>query len=333
MKEDVELSRKISDIIQRIRPQPAQISFAIVDLKKNEPTIAGYNMDEFVYPASVYKVFVGTEALRQVHEKVFDLEDIIEIKNPNDVDKNLDLFPKSTRGDNRPLLKKGDKVTVDYLLDLVFTRSDNTAANTLIDLVGRENINKNIIVSNGWQGSGITRKFLDRSKEEEKYKYSDTTVSCARHLADLFYKIETGQLINPWISEKLKKYMLRWNRGGRTGLYIPEFENFFQKTGSAFNTLELQDMQRYYRKGGWLEVNGYKVNFFKAVKHAIQKGHAVNRWSNDAGMVKGENSNYAIALLTLTKSKWPWVKFPLKEFSREIYRLMEDQSSKKIIDR
>ncbi len=146
---------------------------------------------------------------------------------------------------------------------------------------------------------------MDRRKEDEKYRISDVTVSNARHLAEFLYKIETNQLVNEWVSTMLKDYMHRWNRGGRTGLYIPEFTD-------------------YYRKGGWLEVNGYKFNFFRGLKSAWQKGHAINRWSADAGVVTGVHSHYTVALLSLTKSKWPWVKFPMKDFSRKIHILMEE---------
>jgi beta-lactamase class A len=323
MKENLILSEKIKKIIEEIRPKSAEISFAVINLKTPEPEIAGYTMDAFIYPASVYKVFIGAEVLRQIFEKIYSLDDLIEIKAPNDVDKNYKLFPNGKRGDHRPLLKAGEKVTIDYLLDLVFTRSDNTAANTLLDIVDRENINEHIILPNGWKGSGVIRKFLDRAKEDEKYRYSDTTVSCARHLVELFYKIETGQLVNEWVSNKLKEYMQRWNRSGKTGLYISEFESWYRKSGTAYNTLEMSDLRNYYRKGGWLEVNGYKVDFWKAVKNAWKKGHAINRWSNDVGVVTGEHSHYAVALLTLTKSKWPWTKFPMKKFSRKIHQVME----------
>lgn len=264
-------------------------------------------MDEFMYPASVYKVFIGAEILRKVYQKELNLTDIVEIKSPNEVDKDIRLFPKSTKRDHRPLLKVGDKVTIDYLLNLVFSRSDNTASNTLMDIADREEINNHIILPNGWKGSEVTRKFVDRLKEEKEYRVSRITVSNARHLAEFFYKIEKGQLVNEWVSNKLKTYMQNWNRGGRAGLDLPEFVNF-------------------YRKGGWLEINGYKYNFFSAVKNVMKKGHAVNKWSNDVGVVTGKNSHYVVALLSLTKSAFPWTNFPLKSFSKAIHNLMEGGS-------
>ena len=304
MKENFKLSQNIGEIIKSLKPKPAQISFAVINLKTKEPEISGYQMDQFIYPASIYKVFIEAEILRKIDKKILSLDDIVEIKSPNDVDKDIRLFPKSTRKDHRPLLKTGDKVTIDYLLDLVFSRSDNTASNTLMDIADREEINNHIILPNGWNGSEVTRKFLDRLKEDKEYRVSRITVSNARHLVELFYKIEKGQLVNQWVSDKLKFYLHKWNRGGRAGLDLPEFVD-------------------YYRKGGWLEINGYKYNFFSAIKNVIKKGHAVNKWSNDAGVITGKNSHYVVALLSLTKSPWPWTNFPIKAFSERIHKFME----------
>ena len=305
MKENQELSEKLERIVKDIAPN--EISLAVINLKNPEPEIAGYNMDHFIYPASIYKVFIAAEILRQVDVGQRKLEDLIEVRNPNEVDKdNPKFFPESIHRDRRPLLKVGEEVTIDYLLDLMLTRSDNTASNVLMDVAGRESVNNHIILPNGWGGSEVTRKFLDRLKEEEEYRVSRITVSNARHLAEFFYKIETNQLINPWVSGKLKKYMLKWNRDRRDGLNLPEFKS-------------------YYRKGGWLEINGYKWNIWKGVKSSYQKGSAIIKYSGDVGVVVGKNSHYVIAALTITKTKWPWVRFPMKKLSKEIYKLMESE--------
>ena len=305
MKENLGLSQKIKEIVESLSLLPQEISVAVIDIKSLEPEIAGFNLDHFIYPASIYKVFVAAEILRQIDVGQRKLEDIVVISSPNEVDTNVRFFPKSTHKDYRPLLKAGEKVTLDYLLNLMLTRSDNTAANMLIDIADRENINKHTIIPNGWAGSDVTRKFLDRLKEEGEYRVSKITVSNARHLAELFYKIETGQLCSPWVSQKLKEYLLKWNRDGRSGLYLPQFMS-------------------YYRKGGWHEINGYKWNIYRGIKAVFQKGYAVLRYSGDAGVVAGKNSHYAIAVLTLLKTKWPWQRFPMKELSKKIAEVMEN---------
>ncbi len=306
MKENQKVSNQLQAIVASIYPQPAEISLAVIDVETSE--IAGVNMDHFIYPASIYKIFIAAEVLRQVDSGQRKLEDLVEIRDVNEVDKdNPRFFPKSTHRDHRPLLRTGEKVSIDYLLDLMLTRSDNTASNVLMDVADRENINNHIILPNGWNGSEVTRKFLDRLKEEQEYRVSKITISNARHLAEFFCKVETNQLVNPWVSQKLKEYMLRWNRrNGRSSLYL----NIFVE---------------YYSKGGWLEINGYKWNVWRGIKSAYQKGVAIIRYSGDAGVVLGKNSHYVIAVLTITKTKWPWVRFPMKHLSKEIYQLMESR--------
>ena len=288
MKENVELSAEISKIIEKLYPKPAEISFAVIDLNSKTPEIAGLNLDQFIYSASLYKVFIAAEILRKVDLGLLKLSDIFEVKYPNVVNKDINELPKSTIKDEGPLLKVGDKVTIDRLLELMFTRSEDNAANVLIDIADRDDINKYIIADNGWQGSDVTRKYLIVPREVEKYQTLPQTVSNARHMAEVFYKIENDKLINKWVSEKLKIYMHEWNRAGRIGLYIPEFVD-------------------YYRKAGWLEESsGY--------------------WSHDVGVVIGQHSHYVVALLSLTYSAKPVVRFPLETLSREIYKLMESKS-------
>lgn len=280
-----------------------EIGVAIIDLQEKEPKIFGYNFNHFIYPASVYKIFIGAEVLRRIEISDFSLNQIVEIKSPNDVDKDPDIFP----GDTRKFLYVEDKVSIDYLLNLMLTRSDNTASNTLIDLVGRENITKNIIDRYKWEGSGITRKFLDRSKDEKKYQFSGTTMSCSRHVAEFFYLVENEKLISPFVSQKLKEYMLQWNRGGRTGLNIPEYVS-------------------YYRKGGWLETNLWKHSIFSVLKAILKKGWAVIRWSNDVGVVTGKNSKYVVSVFSVTKSVSPKKYFKMKELAKIVYDFMENES-------
>lgn len=301
MKENLQLSKKIKEIIATLNPQPAQISFAIINLKTPEPEISGYNMDKFIYPASIYKIFIGAEMLRRIEIGDFSLNQIIEIKSPNDVDRDTRIFP----GDTRKLLNAGDKVSIDYLIDLMLTRSDNTASNTLIDLVGRENITENIIHKYNWNGSEVTRKYLDRIKENKPYQFSSTTMTCAHHLAEFFYLVENQKLISPFVSKKLKEYMLDFRKRGKKGLLL---ENIYKE---------------YYSKGGWLETNLYKHSFLSLCKTILKKGWAVIRWSGDTGVVTGNKSKYVIALLTCNKSILPTSYFPMQEFAEKIYALME----------
>ena len=140
-----------------------QISFCVIDLTGKKPVIGGVNADNFIYPASVYKMYVATETLKQVSNGEYSLYQSYVVKSPNDVDRS-----KEIDYDPRPLLKNNDTVTINYLLDLMITRSDNSAANCLIDVASRPRINQTMHQYN-WYGSEVTRKFLRRTFEDPGY--------------------------------------------------------------------------------------------------------------------------------------------------------------------
>ena len=202
-----------------------KISFAVIDLNARKPLLGGVNMDHFIYPASVYKMYVAMELLKQVSEGKYSLYEPYVVRSPNDVDHISEIS-----WDPRPLLKDGDSVTVDYLLDLMITRSDNSAANCMIDIAGRKNINKTIQV-NGWSGSEVTRKFLPRTFEDPGYDTVRSTVTNALHAADFMYRIYKNELINPWVSQQLKVLLGRQLDTTKLSTGLPPKAMFYHKSG------------------------------------------------------------------------------------------------------
>lgn len=300
-KENKKRSSEIEQILKDNSFLKDEMAIAIIDLREENPEIFGYNLDTFIYPASVYKIFIAAEVLRLIENGSLSLEQKVVIKSPNDVDRDARIFP----GDTRKLLFDGDEVTIDYLLDLMLTRSDNTASNTLIDLVGRESITENIIYKYNWHGSEVTRKFLDR-KKDATYQNTKNTLSCVRHLADFLYLVEKEKLISPFVSKKLKEYMLRFNR-----------------LNKKFKGLYLTDIHvSYYGKGGWLENNLYSKPL-SALKAFLKKGWTIVRWSNDVGVMQGQNSHYVIAVLSVHKTIFPNSYFDIKKLARVVHEYME----------
>jgi beta-lactamase class A len=202
-----------------------QISFAVIDLNGDTPVLGGVNLENFIYPASVYKMYVAAEALHQISNGEYSLYQSFIVKSPNDVD-----LSKQIDSDPRLLLKDGDTVTVNYLLDLMITRSDNSAANCLIDLAKRPRINE-MMQQNGWQGSEVTRKFLKRKFEDEGYIEIRGTETCALHAADFMYRIETNQLINPWVSMQMKALLGRQLDKSKLAQGLPGDAMYYHKTG------------------------------------------------------------------------------------------------------
>lgn len=202
---------------------------------------------------------------------------------------------------NGPLLKTGDRESVDRLLDLMLTRSDNTAANCLIDLVSRESITRNIIHRYGWAGSEVTRKFLNRTKEREPYRFSETTMSCPRHLAEFFFLVEKNEMVSPFVSEKLKSYMMRRNSA----------------RGFMF-----QPPTSFYGKSGWLETNLWEHSLFSALKNILCGKWAVIRWSHDVGVVEKGEARFIVCVMSISKSWHPWHRFPIKKIGEAILEFL-----------
>ena len=202
-----------------------QISFAVIDLNSETPKFGGFNFYNFIYPASVYKIYVAAEVLNQISQNKNSLFDEHIVRSPNDVDKS-----KEIKNDPRPLLKDGDTVTVNYLLDLMITRSDNSAANCLIDIADRMNINR-FIKDNGWIGSEVTRKFLSRKFEDEEYKKVRGTETSALHAADFMYKVYSNTLVDFWVSSQLKSLLGMQLDKTKLPQGFPQNSMFYHKTG------------------------------------------------------------------------------------------------------
>ena len=202
-----------------------QISLAVIDLSSTPPRIGGVNPENFIYPASVYKMYVAAAVLKKISEGDFSLWSPFVVRSPNDVDRERELA-----NDPRPLLHDGDTVTVNYLLDLMITRSDNTAANCLIDLAGREKINS-MIHEFGWQGSEVTRKFLSRKFEDPGYTIIRGTETCALHAAQFMYRVYSNQLVNPWVSRQMKSFLARQLDTSKLVPGLPRDAMFYHKTG------------------------------------------------------------------------------------------------------
>jgi beta-lactamase class A len=202
-----------------------QISFAVIDLTGKKPVFGGVNADNFIYPASVYKMYVAMEVLKQVNNGEYSLYKPYVVKSPNDVDRS-----KEIDYDPRPVLKNNDTVTINYLLDLMITRSDNSAANCMIDIATRPRINQTMHNYN-WYGSEVTRKFLKRKFEDPGYDTIRSTETSALHAADFMYKIYSNQLINPWVSMQMKALLGRQLDTTKLSTGLPSTAMFYHKTG------------------------------------------------------------------------------------------------------
>ncbi|MFZ1519155.1 MAG: serine hydrolase [Ignavibacteriaceae bacterium] len=231
---DEKLSKDLYDIIRELdldlnfdvgEDGIEQISLAVIDLTDDQPKLGGVNYDNFIYPASVYKMYVAAEILNQISQGNYSLYEPYVAKEPNVVDRS-----KQIHNDPRPLLQYGDTVTINYLLDLMITRSDNSAANCLIDIAQRKNIDSLLHLYN-WYGSEVTRKFLKRKFEDPGYEKIRGTETCALHAVDFMYKIYSSTLVNNWVSLQMKTLLGRQLDKSKLATGLPNSAMFYHKTG------------------------------------------------------------------------------------------------------
>lgn len=204
---------------------PQTVSFLVIDLRTDAPVWGGVFADSFIYPASVYKMYVAAEVLSQVLDGRYDLDGPIVVKPHNAVDTILEV-----PSDPHPLLVAGDTVTVGYLLDLMITRSDNSAANEMIDLAGRPAIDS-LMHRYGWVGSEVTRKFLPRRFEDAGYAEVVSTKTSARQAAEFLALAATDQLVNPWVSRRLMALLTGQLDNTKLAQGLPRGAYFAHKTG------------------------------------------------------------------------------------------------------
>lgn len=321
--EDTHKSRELGELLLKNGFDLQNIGLAVIDLQNPEGILFGVNIDRFMYPASVYKVFIGAEILRQIENNTLSLEQQIIIMAPNIVATDTVLYPDMR---HRTPLRTGDGITIDTLLYRMLAHSDNTASNTLIDLVGRDNITNNIIHRYHWEGSEITRKFLPREKEDPGYMYASTTKLSARHAAEFFYLVETKQLLSDFVSTKLKQYLLAWKETQVGSMQLPYYSSFYRKGGHYEHNFYLSKATSHYRKTGFgLEFAQSKI--WRLLKTITIKGYAFVRFVNDVGVIHGPHSHYVLAVFSETRQLIPRKQFPLKKLARVIFEYMEKQSS------
>lgn len=165
------------------------------------------------------------EVLKQVSNRDYSLFKNYVVKSPYDLDKE-----KEISYDPRPLLRDGDTVTVNYLLDLMITRSDNSAAYCMMDIATFDSIN-NTIHENGWFGSEVTKLYLSVIFDNPEYDTVRSTVTCALHAADFMYKVYSNQLINPWVSMQMKALLGRQLDTTKLSTGLSDNAMFYHKTG------------------------------------------------------------------------------------------------------
>jgi beta-lactamase class A len=166
--------------------------------------------------ASMVKVLIMAACLKAVEEGQITLEEVLRLKRTDKV-----------RGSG--ILRaapSGTPVTVEKLLELMITDSDNTAANMLIDLLGFDYIGQ-AVRGFGLERTNLSRKMMDfRSRANGVENYTTP-----RDMADILEKIYRGTCVSPHVSEKCLAVLKEQKVNDRIPRYLPRKMPIAHKTG------------------------------------------------------------------------------------------------------
>lgn len=181
------LKKKTETELQKIvNSSPGLTGFMAVSLKTGE-TI-GINSDLVFAQASAIKIPILMEVYKQAHEKKFSLSDL------------KPLLPSNTVGGSGILNSMIDPVSLSIrnLCVLMITMSDNSATNTLIDLVGMPAINSTM-QSLGFSNTRVQRKMIDAAAS----KRGDENISTPAEAAMILNLLYNGKFINRAASDEI----------------------------------------------------------------------------------------------------------------------------------
>lgn len=164
---------------------PGRAAFAVKDLATGYTS--GYNMNEVMPAASTIKVPVMVEVFRQMATGKFDLNRRVE----------LYASDRDWGSGNIADSPVGSTFTVSTLLTQMITVSDNTAANMLIRLVGRRNINATMA------DLGLHHTHLADYIRTAAWSVRTTLRTTPNDMVRLLTDMAKNQLIDEWSSKQM----------------------------------------------------------------------------------------------------------------------------------
>ncbi|WP_243355667.1 serine hydrolase [Bacillus litorisediminis] len=175
------------------------------------------NSDEIFLSASLIKIPILIAGYRQVEQKIIDPAEIIHV-------------PKQEKvGGSGVIASFSDpvRVTVQDLMTLMITVSDNTATNMLIDLIGLDVI-QSCIKDLGLKYTQLNRKLMDLESKEKGIE----NITCASDIACCLKTIHQASFLSHNSSQAILSIMAQQQFTHKLPAYIDaEKVKVYNKTG------------------------------------------------------------------------------------------------------
>lgn len=200
-------------ILNSLKNEPIKYAFVIKNFSSGET--ASYNENTVVPSASLIKIPVMMEIMRQVKSKKLSLSDRISVEKDAKVPFSI-----------LTMLSGTNNFSLDDIMTLMIVQSDNTAANILMDVAGMENVN-DYIESIGLKNTALQRKMMDfNAKIEGRENY--TTASDMAALLEMLYD---GQAVDAESSSHMLEIMKNQLDTGSMMYGLPYETTVAHKTG------------------------------------------------------------------------------------------------------
>lgn len=205
------------DILSRLQKLPGKIGFYYKNLATGE--VITYQEDESFLAASVIKLYIMAEAVRQCKEGILSKDDMVCI----DKSKCVPSCGALT------YMHDGLEVTIQDLYTLMIILSDNSATNFLIDILGEEAINDGIRAL-GCEKTQLNRKMYDAEKSARGIQ----NYVCPAELGVFLEMLYNGEMFDADSSEHMLSVMKDQRLNGKIPFYIhtlPDRGPIAHKTG------------------------------------------------------------------------------------------------------
>ena len=201
------LSRLRPQLIDQAKRSLLELSFSLYDFATGE--WIEFEPEKPVYPASLIKMLFLLTALKQIEKEALFLDDSYLITGE-------DKYAGGVQVEGSGILKyakNGSIYSVEELLFLMVSISDNVASNIIFDLVGADAI-ADLAASLSLTGTRASRKMYELNSPQP------ANVSTARDLTMILIALEKKELCREELAEKGIAMMIHTDNKRRIGRYL-----------------------------------------------------------------------------------------------------------------
>ena len=194
----------MKEIKKYLESRIGKYSFFFEDLKSGY--VYGYNENVSMTAAGCMKLPIAVSLIKAVEDKKVDFMDKIKIQTSDKVYGTGIIHEFNER-----------EYTVFELMVIMLIQSDNTAANKIIDIVGMEQINEDIIAM------GLKNTRLNRKTNDERTDITDIeNITTAYDLSKIWKHLSNGTFLNKDNGQMLIDILRRQQIKNKLALYIPD---------------------------------------------------------------------------------------------------------------